>query len=280
MRRLLSGPRPAWSRWRRLAVPLAFALALLPAFAAPPTRFYFVQISDTHWGARDGVTLTRRAADAINELPWKIEFVVHTGDMCADVIGDAATVRAGLEAMRRIKAPVYYVPGNHDITNADPEGTSALYQRYFGPLSRRLTVRGVTCLFFYNGPLADGFPVNGYDPMTWLETQLEQAGDRPVLVFQHAPSVGAMLDKPDAAEWSEATRRAWDALLRRHGSIKAVVAGHVHRDELHWEGQIPVYVCSSVARFWDRQPSFRVYEYRDGRLGYWTKYLESGKRSK
>lgn len=262
---------------RRWCVLLLVGLAALSACAAPPTHFYFVQITDTHWGARDGAALTRRAVDAINQLPFKIEFVVHTGDMLADSIGNESVVEDGLDAMKALTVPVYYLPGNHDILESDPGTTAALYQKYFGALSRRIEVQGVVCLFFYSEPLAGGFRVRGYDPLAWLEDNLKQAGDKPVLLFQHSPSIGNLFDKRGAPGWDEGTRKAWEALVKGKASLKAIVAGHLHRDELHWVGQIPLYVSAPMARFWDRQPSFRVYEYWDGKLGYTTLYLEEAK---
>ena len=202
---------PTWSGaifCRRWCALLFVSLAALSAFAAPPTHFYFVQITDTHWGARDGAALTRRAVEAINQLPFKIEFVVHTGDMLADSIGTETVVQDGQDAMKALTVPVYYVPGNHDILESDLPATVALYRKYFGPLSRQVEVQGVACLFFYSEPLAGGFRVRGYDPLAWLEDNLKQAGDKPVLLFQHSPSVGNLFDKRDASGWEAATRKA------------------------------------------------------------------------
>jgi hypothetical protein len=53
-----------------------------------------------------------------------------------------------------------------------------------------------------------------------------------------------------------------------------VIAGHFHRDELHWVGDVPLFVCAPLAGYWGRQGSYRIYEYKDGRLGYRTQYLE------
>lgn len=266
-------------RWVSWGLALALLVWSFAALGAPPTHFYFVQITDTHWGARDGVSLTRKAAEAINQLPQKIEFVVHTGDLFADTIGDPAVVRDSLKAMKAIKAPVFYLPGNHDILAADEEATAALYRRHFGSFSSRTEVQGVVCLFFFSEPLIGRFSVSGYDPLAWLETQFKQAGGKPVILFQHAPSVGAFLDSGDFSESGPPDAyRAWEAMVRRYPALRGIVAGHVHRDELHWMGNVPVYVGAPVARFWDRQPSFRVYDYWDGKLGYSTIYLAgSGK---
>ncbi len=245
--------------------------------AAPGARephFFFAQITDTHWGAGDTVALTRTAVAMMNRLPVKLEFVVHTGDMLADRIGDERTVREGLDAMKSIKAPVYYVPGNHDILAVDAERTAKLFTQYFGPVNGRLEVKGVVCLFVCTESL-DGDTRNlGRIQREWVEGQLKGMGGRPVLMFMHKPPVRDMLTEGSPSDWQKDDYHPqWKRLFDEHPEIKAVVAGHLHRDELHWIGSVPIHVASSLAPFWDRQPSFRLYEYRNGRLGYWTIYL-------
>jgi hypothetical protein len=56
--------------------------------------------------------------------------------------------------------------------------------------------------------------------------------------------------------------------------VQAVITGHFHRDELHWLDGIPIFAAPPVAAYWGRQASFRLYEYRDGRLGYRAVYLQ------
>ena len=70
---------------------VAFASALAsrsgPARAAAQAEFYFVQLSDTHWGFKgpavnpqSGATL-QRAVAAVNALDHQPDFVVFTGDL-------------------------------------------------------------------------------------------------------------------------------------------------------------------------------------------------------
>ena len=66
---------------------------------------------------------------------------------------------------------------------------------------------------------------------------------------------------------------AWEKLVNTH-NVKAVIAGHFHRDEFHWLGHVPLYVSGPVANFWNRNATFRLYEYRNGQIGYRTQYLE------
>lgn len=67
--------------------------------------FYFVQITDTHFGDGDHAARTRKLVDQINGLPYDIACVVHTGDIFADNITDAAVREEGLGVLKRLKAP-------------------------------------------------------------------------------------------------------------------------------------------------------------------------------
>lgn len=235
--------------------------------------FYFVQITDTHWGVKGSVGLTRKAVAAINKLPVDVEFVVHTGDIFADTIRDEGIVREGLLAMRSLKAPAYYVPGNHDLLEGAAEETQRLYRKHFGALTRKVEVRGVLCLFMNSEVAGDDERAAGQVQREWIAQELRKDERRPVLLFVHRPPVADRLAARTRAEWGEEFHPRWARLFESRHQIKAMVAGHLHRDELHWIGAVPVYVASSLVWFWDRQPSMRLYKYENGRLTYWTIYL-------
>lgn len=241
---------------------------------ADDAGFYFVQITDTHWGARNTISTTRRAVEAINKLPVDVAFVVHTGDVFADAIRDEAVVKDGLAAMRLLKAPLYYVPGNHDIEAGAPDETRELFKTYFGAVSRKVEIKGVLCLFLCTEGLSDeDGPAAGIAQRQWIERQIGKDERRPVLVFMHRPPVADRLASKTREEWGEEYYPRWERLFEERPQIRALVSGHLHRDELHWIGPVPVFVAAPVAPFWDRQPSVRLYKYKDGRLTYWTMYL-------
>lgn len=236
--------------------------------------FYFVQLTDTHWGARDGVFMTRQAVAMINSLPVKVEFVVVTGDLFSDSIRKEDVVAEGLAAMKGLKAPVYYVPGNHDLLKADMARTSQLFEKHFGPLNRAVTVGGVTCLFLCT-EMKEGesrYPADV--EREWIDKALP-GGTSAVLLFMHRPPLHDLLNGSDGAvSWDDEYDSRWESYFGRHPEIKAVFAGHFHRDIMGWIGTVPVYVAPALARFWDRQPSFRLYRYTGGHVNYWTLYPE------
>jgi predicted MPP superfamily phosphohydrolase len=247
------------------------------ALASPPdgpaaARFFFVQITDTHFGEGDHFERTRRLVEQINRLPYEIACVVHTGDIFADSIADPGVLEAGLHVLRRLKAPLHLLPGNHDILPKDLEKTAAVYTRRVGPLIQRVEYHGVVFILAYTEPLALGFALAGYDPLRELESALAGSAGKPILLFHHRPAVEDYYEFASAPAWGGPARAELEKRLAAH-DVKAVITGHFHRDELHWVDGRPVFAAPPVAGYWGRQAGFRLYEYRDGRLGYRTIYL-------
>lgn len=83
---------------------------------------YFVHISDTHFGptkdfehyGSNAYNATNRMVQTINALPVEIDFVIHTGDVTNQP--DDAACKLGAEVFSQLKAPVYFVTGNHDTS--------------------------------------------------------------------------------------------------------------------------------------------------------------------
>ncbi len=240
----------------------------------PGPALYFVQITDTHFGDRDHAARARRLVDQINALPYDIACVVHTGDIFADTITQAAAREEGLGVLKRLKAPLHLLPGNHDILQGRLDDTLPTYTREVGPLIHRAEYQGVVFVFAYTEPAAGGFKVAGYEPLKAMEAIFKQAAGKPILLFHHRPAVEDYYEFALHPGWDPAARRAFEALLRGH-RVQGVITGHFHRDELHWLDGIPIFAAPPVAGYWGRQGSFRLYEYRDGRLGYRTVYLRA-----
>ncbi|MCO5760015.1 MAG: metallophosphoesterase [Chromatiaceae bacterium] len=259
-----------------LKIILTLLLLCLPVLTARAAsdHFFFVQITDSHFGANDNLERGRRVVELINQLPMPVEFVVHTGDILADLILDPKVVDQTLEVMANLQPPLFYIPGNHDIHQKDSDQALAVYRERFGPLVQVEEIGGVVAIFLYIEPAARDWPViPGYDPLAELEKALVQAGDRPVLLFQHTPPVGGFFRNMLHRGWPEDKRQRWEALVSRH-QVKGVFTGHYHKDELHWLGNTPIFVAPPISGSWGRQTSFRVYEYRDGVISYRSLYLQ------
>jgi predicted phosphodiesterase len=263
---------------RSLTAACSVFLALALSAQAESTNFSFVQLSDTHFGPARENRNSKEILKKINSLPVPVEFVAHTGDVFSDCVTNQSVVNIATSALFSLRAPLHVVAGNHDIRTQYLERTTQAFTNLFGALSFRAEYRGVVCLFLYTEPLSRGFDMPGYDPLAWLEAQLKEADGKPVLIFHHMPTVADFHNNTMHKGWPQAARSRWEKLIS-NSNVKAVIAGHFHRGELHWSGEVPQYVGEAAAAFWGRTPAFRLYEYRDGRLGYRTIYLESSGES-
>jgi 3',5'-cyclic AMP phosphodiesterase CpdA len=265
------------ARSQRLFVVFSLLLALSSiwgtfGWATESGPLYFVQITDTHWGDKDHIERTRKIVEQINRLPFDVQFVVHTGDITMDRVEDVQTVSEGLRVLKNLKVPVHFVPGNHDILENRLKATRRAYEKAFNSLLYVEEYGGVVFAFVYTEPLARSFSLKGYKPLAQLEKALRRNQGKPVIVFHHTPSVADFYENRMHKGWTDSIRDKWLRLLNSY-EVKAVIAGHFHRDEHHWLGAVPLYVCSPVAGYYGRQATFRIYEYQNGRISYRTQYL-------
>lgn len=242
-------------------------------------HFFFAQITDTHFGDRDNNERSKLVVDRINKLPFDIKCVVHTGDITMNQIDNYEVVSQGLDILNYLNAPLHYVPGNHDILKKDLEMTKFTYTNYYSDLIHEQEYDGVKFIFVYTEPLAHMFIPADFQPLIELKAVLDEAGDIPCIIFHHTPSVERFKKKKIYSDWHENARKEWVTLLNAY-NVKAVIAGHFHRDEHHWLGNVPLYVSSSVAGYGQRQTTFRIYEYNNGRIGYRTRYIKTPKKKK
>ncbi|HEX2959305.1 MAG TPA: metallophosphoesterase [Chitinispirillaceae bacterium] len=235
--------------------------------------FYFVQITDTHWGDGDNLQRTNAAINAINSLPIQIEFVIHTGDMTSRKIEDQNLIDSGLTIMKTCKFPVYYVPGNNDITEQNFKQQAALYVKNFGDINHKIDKENISIITLFNIELKDSSGKVIYDPVSTLDSLLKiKTPAHPALLFQHCPTTDDFYANTFHPGWSVEKSTLFKKLCKKY-NVQDIFTGHFHRDELHWIDQIPLFVSAPISGAWGRQSSFRVYHYQNGKISYFTYYL-------
>lgn len=258
-----------------------FAGCASPSPKASDGPIHFVQITDTHHGKPVHAYRFRTAVDIINNLPFDIEVVAHTGDFASDNLQYEDTGRAVSNQIARIKYPVICVPGNHDLSMKGSNSVQRLddciqvYTKYLGPMGQVHETPDAVFIAVCTEILRREMPaIPGFDPLQWLEAQLAKTGDKPVFVFTHVPDGPDFYNNSLHGGWPEESRRAWRKVLKK-GNVKAVFAGHYHRDELQQNDDgIPTHVANAMADFWGRQASFRIYTYENGLISFRTVYIE------
>ncbi len=247
-----------------------------------PGLVYFAQITDTHHGAPLHQWRFDQAIKGVNHSPLPLSCVIHTGDLATNGLQHEETALAIAEHLRRIEPPLLVVPGNHDIVERmSPELQRAAadnFRAHIGPLATRFETNGVVFLALYTEPLRGHCLDLGadYDPIEWLRRELRASGDKPVIVATHTPANADFYNGRPQPGWPDAERERWVNVLAE-GNVVAVVCGHFHRNEVHWDERgVPTYVAPPIAAYWGRQASYRLYEFDPvtQRLGYRTLYIE------
>ena len=222
-------------RWRFVALFSFLFFALTGAAFAQVT---VAQISDTHLGeprAPQAAENLRRVIEMVNARHPDV--VVLTGD-----IGETPANRLqAKEILRGLNAPLYYVPGNHDVHSTD----LARYRVMFGPDYYRFKVKNVTFLVIDSQLLGNYDEYGATQPpplsaeaqyqsdkmLSWMSEQIGKDRKKIVIGLQHVPIARAGDFPPDPKPYwviSEPYRsRELDLLHQLR--IQHMLVGHWHR---------------------------------------------------
>src|SRR5687768_8086533 len=152
--------------------------------------FYFVQLTDTHWGYNNAAVnpdfkgTLPKAIDAVNALDPRPDFVVFSGDL-TQTTDDPRLRRDRLAEFRdlasRIKVPVRYFAGEHDAALDRGEA----YQEFFGETLRyTFDHKGVHFIVLDN--TSDPAPILGDKQLDWLRADLARLPrEQPIVVLTH-----------------------------------------------------------------------------------------------
>jgi len=214
--------------------------------SAAEEAFFFVQLSDTHWGFQGPVvnpdprgTLPKAIA-AVNALPLEPDFVIFTGDL-THTTDDPGERRKRLtefrEQARALKNPnVRYMAGEHDASLDRGEA----WKEFFGKTYYTFDHKGVhfVCLDNVSDPAAR----IGDEQLDWLRDDLaRQDKDARIVVFTHRPLFDLM------PQWDWATRdgaRAIELLMPfRHVTV---FYGHIHQEHHHATAHIEHHSAKSL----------------------------------
>jgi 3',5'-cyclic AMP phosphodiesterase CpdA len=189
--------------------------------------FFFIQLSDTHWGFADskinpdGAGTFKKAIAAINSLSRQPDFIAFTGDMIhtTDDAGERRRRMAEVQdmiAMLKTKQ-VRFVPGDHDAQRDRGES----YQQFFGKLNYSFDHKDYHFIVLDN--TSDPDQKLGEAQLAWLAADLGQLKPgTPVVVLTHRP----LFDLYRPWGWWTPDGDAALALLKPFKTT--VFYGHIH----------------------------------------------------
>jgi len=197
-------------------------------------------VSDTHTtrGAAEDQPRYRGRLDkviaAVNET--HVDLILIAGDLTQD--GKPEELADFKDQIRGFRAPVWFVPGNHDIGNKVVRGKESettlspfrvsRFEMRCGPSIFARELAGIRIIGLNSPILGSGF---AREKAMWrfLEKELAHPAAMPTLVFMHYPPFTKTPDEP-GDYWNiepEPRHRLLDLLHR--GGVQTVLTGHLHR---------------------------------------------------
>ena len=215
------------------------------ARAAGYDDFYFVQLSDTHWGFEgppnpDAKGTLKKAVAAVNALAEPPDFIMFTGDL-THTTDDPKERRRRLAEFRDIVSDlevktVRYMPGEHDA--ALDYGKA--YKELFGETHYTFDHKGVHFVVLDN--VSDPAAQIGDEQLAWLAADLaRQPKEADIVVFTHRPLFDLY------PQWDWATRDGAKAveLLLPHPNV-TVFYGHIHQENHYKTAHIAHHSAKSL----------------------------------
>src|SRR6266404_5921541 len=208
--------------------------------------FYFVQLSDTHWGFTgpeanpDAAGTLPKAVAAVNDLRTQPDFIVFTGDL-THTTEDPKDRRRRLgefkEIVSRLKVPdARFMPGEHDGSLDQ----SKAFQEFFGPTHYTFDHKGVHFIVLDN--VSDPRARLGDEQLQWLQADLsKQNPNSKVVVFIHRP----LFDLYPQWDWATADGAQATKILLQHPNV-TVFYGHIHQENHHMTGHIAHHAAKSL----------------------------------
>ncbi len=213
--------------------------------AAATDDFYFVQLSDSHWGFSgppnpDAANTLKKAVATVNGLTVPPDFIVFTGDL-THTTDDPQERRARMAQFKEIVGglkvqTIHFMPGEHDASLDN----GAAFKEAFGDTHYSFDHKGVHFIVLDN--VSDPGARIGAPQLDWLKSDLaRQARDARLVVFTHRP----LFDL--APQWDWATRDGDQALalLMPYPNV-TVFYGHIHQEHHHMTGHIAHHAAKSL----------------------------------
>lgn len=216
----------------------------------------FLHISDTHisgdpayhppWlsaGTSHPNIGAKNLLRAIKQLPYAVDFILHTGDVCAEPLAD--DYRCARELLDDLPAPIIMLPGNHDSGDLlhtilhDGRERHVLRDAHL-----RLDDLHVIALDTSGG--GEHAPSLRPEQLDWLEAALDACRDGHIIVAAHHPLLEtgmAWLDEFMRVQNGAAAH----AILARHSQrIAGVLHGHIHQPTISCADGINYICCPST----------------------------------
>ncbi len=213
-----------------------------PSPGTKKEEFWFLQVTDTHWGWKDPAqgpavnpefaTTLKRIVRSIADAKEKPDFVIFTGDLTHTTdsdderrkrMGEFKEIVSGLKGL-----DVKYIPGEHD---ASLDKGKAFIEN-FGATHQSFDHKGIHFLMLDN--VSDPGAIVGDEQIEWAKSDLAKVDkEMPVVVFAHRP----LFDLYPQWDWATKDGAKVVDALSSHEYV-TVFYGHIHQENHHTTGKI------------------------------------------
>ena len=166
----------------------------------------------------------------------KVDFVLIAGDLTQS--GRPEEFADFKTHIKAFHAPVFFVPGNHDVghkfNSGKTNGTVTVesirsYEKAMGPAWFEKQQHGVRIIGITSSLLGSGFPQEA-ELWKFLDQGFAHPARKPTLLFMHYPLFLKDLDEPGGDYYNtEPGPRERLYRLLQQGGVRTVLTGHLHR---------------------------------------------------
>lgn len=207
--------------------------------------FFFVQLSDSHWGFEgapnpDAHGTLPKAIASVNALTDVPDFVIFTGDL-THTTDDPKERRKRMGEFKEIVSQlkvknVRFIPGEHDASLDNGKA----FKEFFGATNYTFDHKGVHFIVLDN--VSDPGAQLGDAQLAWLADDLKkQAKDARIVVFAHRP----LFDLYPQWDWATRDGAKAVATLMPYENV-TVFYGHIHHEHHHMTGHIAHHSAKSL----------------------------------
>ncbi|MEG4280498.1 3',5'-cyclic-AMP phosphodiesterase [Microcoleus sp. MON1_C1] len=204
----------------------------------PVSPLLVAQITDTHLFAEidrewKGLSTTRTlqaVLDRLQQIQRPPDLLLLTGDLSQDETPESYQRLVSLIATLGI--PAYWIPGNHDNI---PVMAEILNQPPLSPEKSWMLGNWQFLLLSSVEAGCDGGRLSP-ESLHWLDSQLQQTGDRPVIIALHHHPLPIDSEIMDGMMLHNADE--FLAIVDRYPQIKIVLCGHIHQEFHQQRGSV------------------------------------------
>lgn len=196
------------------------------------------QITDTHlfaefdrtWKGLSTARTLQAVLDRLQQIRPQPDLILLTGDLSQDETPASYELLASL--ISPLKIPAYWIPGNHD--------NLSVMQQILDkpPISPEKSFHLGNWQFILLSSVETGCDGGKLSPesLDWLDSQLQQTGDRPVIIALHHHPLPIECEIMDGMMLHNAGE--FLAIVDRYPQIKIVLCGHIHQEFQQQRGSI------------------------------------------